>query len=1107
MMLFAFTQLKSQCNNFVNVSLNQAGEATIFAESLMENSQSYENAMASLDNENFANSVMFDCDDIGEEITVYITYEDNGNPSSCESMVTIEDKLFPIAIVTSSFEIDLNDENDTYTLLPEDINENSWDNCGDVDLSLSQELFTSAHVGQNTVVMTVTDGSGNSAQAWTTVTVTIGGQGSTIDCVSNTEDVSPWGISEVFAIDFIENPDDYTSVLISTDPVNDYASSLMVDCSESTDQGTTIYVRAYQGNTYESCNTTLILNDNVPPVAISVVEITAQLSNGSVTIFPSDIDNGSYDHCGTISMTLSQSVFTAADLGENTVSLTVMDESGNTNLVWSTVIIVDAEPCSLSSVIYPSDITVFDEDGTADDLTVENLQTIHGYTFEEVHAYTEETCDNLAFTYTDLVLDGTSLIKILRTWTSLDWLTGELEESNQIVKLYYEENTSLSCNADLVINVENGVVQLTAMDILAGSGYNFDNLTLEITDAAGNIIADNTITPNYIGMSLVATVTSTTTGNTCWTTIEVTNEGASGCPLTEEFIIFPVAEISIANTGVSSELILPEYIASNFDYTLQEVQPTITSDCAIAAFAYQDEVFEYADGNFKIIREFTIIDWLTYNPGSTEGIWTFVQTINVGVNPTDFICDTEPNSAPVGDCDSGHSLEDDVEWPSDLSIADYRISPEELVSFSGVANENVQPIFFNEPDVYSASYSDEVLSLTQTTLTISRNWVATREAYGFSWSYSQVIVIDFSEFDNLISVTTGTNRAVPGVMFNEAISTNEYGTCLLEDAISDIELNDTPRNGVNILDIILVQRHILGMGELPDVSILAADCDDDDNVSATDLLLMRKIILGTVTENDWRFVENTFTSITPIAPKAAYLAVKPGDVDDNAVLNGTDNPEADALFEMEDVLLNAGENYSVPVYLDQEMAVYGLEIRMDINTNLISNLEIEEDLEFVGIDYLINDENELVVLLSNFAETSYLDDNTPIMTLNFTAMENGILHDGLQVEDKTSYGVDEESKLFVIGGELGNQIGTGTNSPELSALKAFPNPTSDYLNIDISRIGVSGDMKIELFSITGQKLLQTTSNRVDVSDFENGMYYYRVTIGEYQATNKFMVVK
>ncbi|WP_022821719.1 Ig-like domain-containing protein [Hymenobacter norwichensis] len=93
---------------------------------------------------------------------------------------------------------------------------------------------------------------------------------------------------------------------------------------------------------------TVIIVDNAAPV-LRVAGFQTRLENGTRTIFPIDIDYGSFDNCGGLaSMTISPSTFTCANVGPNQVTFTATDNSGNVSTATVTVIILADGTCSSS---------------------------------------------------------------------------------------------------------------------------------------------------------------------------------------------------------------------------------------------------------------------------------------------------------------------------------------------------------------------------------------------------------------------------------------------------------------------------------------------------------------------------------------------------------------------------------------------------------------------------------------------------------------------------------------------------------------------------------------------------------------------------------------
>ena len=85
-----------------------------------------------------------------------------------------------------------------------------------------------------------------------------------------------------------------------------------------------------------TCSFTVQVRDVTPPTALTR-NITVSLVNGEVKVTPAQMNNGSTDACGIAGMSLSQTTFTCANIGDNRVVLTVTDLSGNTASAPATV--------------------------------------------------------------------------------------------------------------------------------------------------------------------------------------------------------------------------------------------------------------------------------------------------------------------------------------------------------------------------------------------------------------------------------------------------------------------------------------------------------------------------------------------------------------------------------------------------------------------------------------------------------------------------------------------------------------------------------------------------------------------------------------------------
>jgi hypothetical protein len=112
-----------------------------------------------------------------------------------------------------------------------------------------------------------------------------------------------------------------------------------------------------------------------------------------------------------------------------------------------------------------------------------------------------------------------------------------------------------------------------------------------------------------------------------------------------------------------------------------------------------------------------------------------------------------------------------------------------------------------------------------------------------------------------------------------------------------------------------------------------------------------------------------------------------------------------------------------------------------------------------------------------------------------------------QVISAGGYAVKSEVSVnWILGGNLLgipsidistlNKTGTEGLTESLLALKVYPNPTSDFLNIEITPVD-TGRLVLELYDNSGVKVLNKTSDyqpilQLNVTDIPSGFYLLKV---------------
>lgn len=270
----------------------------------------------------------FDCSNIGENIVTLTVTNVDGSSDSCEATVTVEDTLAPEALcqnITLQLDTDGN-----ATITATQVDNGSSDNCVNITLSISQDTFTTADLGENTVTLTVTDDSGNMASCEATVTVV--------------DQVFPEAICQNITVQLDENGN-ATITPEQIDGGSTGADTLVIDidsfdCSNIGENTVTLTATSVDDNS-DLCTAIVTVEDSVAPEAICQ-NITVQLdANGNAIITATDIDNGSTDNCGVAFLSIDVTSFNCSNLGDNTVTLTVTDTSGNMTSCEATVLVED----------------------------------------------------------------------------------------------------------------------------------------------------------------------------------------------------------------------------------------------------------------------------------------------------------------------------------------------------------------------------------------------------------------------------------------------------------------------------------------------------------------------------------------------------------------------------------------------------------------------------------------------------------------------------------------------------------------------------------------------------------------------------------------------
>lgn len=352
----------STCNSFVSVwdtiapiasctnasiYLNNSGIATLYAADL--SSGSWDNCGVTDSFVTvFGNAfTTYDCTNIFTNQSATLIVEDaQGNTASCVERVDVIDTINPVALCEASIIAQLNAAG-VVTILPATIDSNSTDNCGLANYLInnaSSALYTCADLGTQIATLTVQDSSGNENTCISQITIQ-DNIAPTVSCQTQTIYINASGIVTITPDSVLVYPATNDNCGISTSTFST-GNSITYTCDSIGARMVQVLVTDNYGNT-SGCITTVTIIDTIAPIAsCRPVPFTLQLDSfGLGCVTPFDIDNGSSDLCSLDTMLINgvdSFCFNCNNLGANTVTLSVLDSSGNQSTCTASVFVADA---------------------------------------------------------------------------------------------------------------------------------------------------------------------------------------------------------------------------------------------------------------------------------------------------------------------------------------------------------------------------------------------------------------------------------------------------------------------------------------------------------------------------------------------------------------------------------------------------------------------------------------------------------------------------------------------------------------------------------------------------------------------------------------------
>lgn len=346
-------------------------------------------------------------------------------------------------------------------------------------------------------------------------------------------------------------------------------------------------------------------------------------------------------------------------------------------------------------------------------------------------------------------------------------------------------------------------------------------------------------------------------------------------------------------------------------------------------------------------------------------------------------------------------------------------------------------------------------------------------------------------------------------------------------------------NGISTVDVILISRHITVTQLLNSpYKVIAADANRSGNVSTLDIILLRRIILSIDTafsnNTSWRFVPEDFAFADPNNPFGQnfpesvliqelssdtiinFVGIKIGDVNNNANPAGLQNIEprsSESLrFSAANTPLAPGEAYTLQLEGSRSDAL-GFQCLLQFDPDLLEFLEIAPTASMNDANFGTSEAEQGRIRVSwnplspGTAPTAALQFRAKAPTDWQSALR--ILPEGLNPE---SYFLNGQGEVAVGSVVLDfEQVPTGLSS--LTLLGCMPNPFNAAGDIQF-RTGSETGVSLNVYDVAGRLVSQQTHVfpeglhhfRIENKDLPGaGLYFYEISNGEIQATGRFVL--
>jgi len=361
--------------------------------------------------------------------------------------------------------------------------------------------------------------------------------------------------------------------------------------------------------------------------------------------------------------------------------------------------------------------------------------------------------------------------------------------------------------------------------------------------------------------------------------------------------------------------------------------------------------------------------------------------------------------------------------------------------------------------------------------------------------------------------------------------------------------NDDAMNGVSTIDLVLIEKHILGGNSLNSpYKLIAADVDRNKDITVVDLVELRRLILSVYDKlpnnTSWRFVPKAYAFSSTGSPLTSnfpeqidinkltqdelnrdFIGIKIGDVNATAIphsLLGAEVRETNGAlrFKTEERELKAGETATIEFRTDNFNSIEGYQFSLTLNGLTLVDIK-KGDLKVDASNFGLTKLNQGYITTSwsdakSGGSGTSLRPDAVAFSLKVKAEKTVKLSESIRINSRytraEAYAADGlNSKYMGVALEVGN-------SSKLANYVLFQNTPNPFKNETVIgfELGKEEKTNITITDVTG-KLIKSYQidgvkgvNKLVVNRSEFGgigILYYTIKTKSFSDTKKMLLVE